>query len=30
MRWSRHAACMGEMRNAVKILDGNPEGTGHM
>jgi len=27
MRWMGHVACMGEMRNAFKILVGKPEGT---
>jgi len=26
MRWVGHVACMGEMRNAYKILVGKPEG----
>jgi len=26
MRWGRHVACMGEMRNAYNILVGKPEG----
>jgi hypothetical protein len=26
MRWARNVACMGEMRNVYKILDGKPEG----
>jgi hypothetical protein len=26
MRWDRHVACMGEKRNAYRILVGNPEG----
>jgi hypothetical protein len=26
MRWSRYVASIGKMRNAYKILDGNPEG----
>jgi len=26
MRWARQEACMREMRNAKKILVGNPEG----
>jgi hypothetical protein len=26
MRWVRHAACMGELRNLYKILIGKPEG----
>jgi hypothetical protein len=26
MRWSGHIACMGEKRNAYRILVGNPEG----
>jgi hypothetical protein len=26
MRWVRQIACMGEMRNAYKILVGKPEG----
>jgi len=26
MRWTRHVAHMGEMRNAYKILVGKPEG----
>jgi hypothetical protein len=26
MRWAGHVACMGEMRNAYKILLGKPEG----
>jgi hypothetical protein len=26
MRWAKHAACMGEMRNAYKMLVGKPEG----
>jgi len=25
MRWEGHTACMGEMRNAYKILVGKPE-----
>jgi hypothetical protein len=25
MKWEEHAECMGEMRNAYKILDGKPE-----
>jgi len=25
MRWVEHVACMGEMRNAYKILDGKPD-----
>jgi hypothetical protein len=27
MRWAGHVACVGEMRNAHKILVENPEGT---
>jgi hypothetical protein len=30
MRWPRHAASMGEMRNAYKIFEGNPERRRHM
>jgi hypothetical protein len=26
MRWTGHVACMGEMRNAYRILVGEPEG----
>jgi len=26
MRWAGHVGCMGEMRNAYKILVGKPEG----
>jgi hypothetical protein len=26
VRWAGHVACMGEMRNAFKILAGKPEG----
>jgi hypothetical protein len=26
MRWARHITCMGEMRNAYKILVRKPEG----
>jgi hypothetical protein len=26
MRWEGHVACMGQMRNAYKILAGKPEG----
>jgi hypothetical protein len=26
MRWERHVACMGEMRNAYRILVGKPKG----
>jgi hypothetical protein len=26
IRWARHVACMGEMRNAYNILVGKPEG----
>jgi len=26
MRWVRHVACMGEMRNVYKILVENPKG----
>jgi hypothetical protein len=26
MRWGWHVACLGEMRNACKILVGKPEG----
>jgi hypothetical protein len=26
MRWVRHISCMGEMRNAYKILVGKPDG----
>jgi hypothetical protein len=26
MRWAGHVACIGEMRNAYKILVGRPEG----
>jgi hypothetical protein len=26
MRWTEHAACMGEMRSSYKILVGKPEG----
>jgi len=26
MRWARHIACVGEMRNAYNILVGKPEG----
>jgi len=25
MRWAKHVACMGEMRNAYEILVGKPE-----
>jgi hypothetical protein len=28
MRWEGHIACMGEIRNAYKILIGKPEGKG--
>jgi hypothetical protein len=26
MRWADHVACMGEMRNAYRVLVGKPEG----
>ena len=28
MRWAGHAACMGKMRGAYRILVGDPEGKG--
>jgi hypothetical protein len=30
MRWARHKACMGEMRNGYKSLDRKPETGDHM
>jgi hypothetical protein len=30
IRWAGHIACVGEMRNAYKILYGKPEGRDHL
>jgi hypothetical protein len=30
MRWARHVACMGEMRNAYNILVGKLKGRDHL